>query len=181
MPSAITSFSGKHAFLGMFYFNAIFYFDGDPYRSAEAAFRASKILPRHERISFTGWGCKPWEVHKRARYILPCFLRKDWEQDVQMLEVQRAKFANQDLQIKLLETGAAELINSNLCHDNYWGVCNCHSVAAEKRKYGLGRNCSGFGDNRLGRILMQVRTECALGLIRSPFASDQESPTVAAA
>lgn len=48
-----------------------------------------------------------------------------------------------DLKAKLLETGDAELVESNWWHDYFWGVCN------------------GRGENHLGKILMKIRAELA--------------------
>lgn len=59
-----------------------------------------------------------------------------------MYEVCRAKFLqNPDLADKLVATGDAELIEGNTWGDTVWGVCN------------------GSGENRLGEILMRVRSE----------------------
>ena len=55
----------------------------------------------------------------------------------------RNKFIqNDDLMEKLVATGNAELIEGNWWKDTYWGVCE------------------GIGENKLGKILMQVRKEC---------------------
>lgn len=57
-----------------------------------------------------------------------------------MREIVEAKFEqNEDLKVKLLETGDEHLEEGNTWEDRIWGTVN------------------GVGENRLGRILMQVR------------------------
>ena len=73
-------------------------------------------------------------------------LRSDWEniKDEIMEDIVRAKFTQHtDLQELLLETGTARLVEGNTWNDRYWGV-DIHS---------------GIGKNRLGEILMKVRSE----------------------
>lgn len=64
-----------------------------------------------------------------------------------MLDVVRAKFSLPENAEKLLATGDAELIEGNYHHDNLWGSCMCEKCKTKT------------GQNRLGRILMQVREE----------------------
>lgn len=70
-------------------------------------------------------------------------IRSDWNKvkDDVMLELLRLKFAIPDLRDKLLATENATLIEGNTWGDTYWGVCR------------------GIGDNTLGVLLMQVRSE----------------------
>lgn len=71
-------------------------------------------------------------------------LREDWEQvkDTVMLEALRAKFTQHaDLRAMLLSTGDAALIEHTR-NDNYWGDGG-----------------DGSGQNKLGRLLMQLRSE----------------------
>jgi len=71
-------------------------------------------------------------------------LRPDWEQvkDAVMLEALRAKFEQHpELQRRLLQTGDAELVEHTK-NDLYWADGG-----------------DGSGLNRLGRLLMQVRSE----------------------
>lgn len=49
------------------------------------------------------------------------------------------KFKNEELKIKLLQTGNEELIEGNTWGDKFWGICN------------------GVGENNLGKILMEIR------------------------
>lgn len=86
---------------------------------------------------------------KAKRYGRHVILRPDWEdiKDDVMLEGLRLKFQIPALRTKLLETGNAELIEGNWWHDNTWGDCYCDECADKP------------GENRLGKLLMQVRQE----------------------
>lgn len=71
-------------------------------------------------------------------------LRPDWEEikDELMLTLVRLKFSSyESLRDKLIATGDQELVEGNTWGDTYWGVS------------------SGKGENKLGKILMQVREE----------------------
>jgi ribA/ribD-fused uncharacterized protein len=74
--------------------------------------------------------------------------RDDWDEvkTKVMLDVVRIKFSNPILRKMLLETGEEELVEGNHWHDNFWGSCRCEK-------------CGSSGQNMLGKILMQVRTE----------------------
>ena len=63
-----------------------------------------------------------------------------------MLEALRTKFSIKGLKEKLLATGDEELVEGNFWHDNFWGVCSCSK-------------CGNKGQNKLGKLLMQVREE----------------------
>jgi predicted NAD-dependent protein-ADP-ribosyltransferase YbiA (DUF1768 family) len=64
------------------------------------------------------------------------------QRDRIMLDILRAKFSVKAMAIGLLQTGDEELVNRNLFNDVYWGV-----------------NKEGKGYNKLGRLLMRVRSE----------------------
>ena len=71
-------------------------------------------------------------------------MRSDWEEvkEQVMLKALRAKFSHhQDLREQLLATGNLHLAEASPC-DYYWGTGK-----------------SGKGKNRLGVLLMQVRSE----------------------
>lgn len=68
-------------------------------------------------------------------------LRPDWE-DIKlqvMLDLLMAKFAEVEIQDKLLATGEATLVEGNTWGDTYWGVCK------------------NEGENWLGQLLEVVR------------------------
>ena len=140
MVERIGSFRGEYAFLSNFYPAEVTY-KGLTYLSNEAAFQAQKTLDEEEKAAFAGM--QPKEAKARGRRVL---LRKDWEQvkDGIMEEIVRAKFSQHpDLKEQLLSTGDAELVEGNAWNDRYWGV--------DLR--------TGKGRNRLGIILMKVRSE----------------------
>lgn len=58
------------------------------------------------------------------------------------------KFSQEPLRSQLLATGGKELIEGNVWHDNFWGVCQC----ADCKKLVKGR----WG-NKLGEMLMRIR------------------------
>jgi ribA/ribD-fused uncharacterized protein len=76
-------------------------------------------------------------------------LRKDWH-------IQRLKFMNfgvhqkfknhEEIKQMLLNTGDQEIVYNNWWHDNFFGSCIC-------------TKCLNKGENHLGKILMQVRSE----------------------
>ena len=144
MGKVINKFEGKYAFLSNFY-NCPVEYDGLKYQNSEAAFHAQKTLDKEKRKEFTD--LNPSESKKLGRKI---DLRADWEDiktDV-MYGVCLAKFTqNEDLKKKLLATDGVLLIEGTYWHDNTWGNCYC-----EKCK-------NIVGENRLGKILMQIREE----------------------
>lgn len=135
--SKIDSFRGEYHFLSNFYETPVCVY-GIKYPNAEAAFQAQKCVLPEEAEAF-----KTMSPQMAKRYGRMVQLKPNWEQikDSIMLTVVRAKFKNPVLKDLLLNTGAAELIEGNRWGDTYWGVCN------------------GKGKNRLGEILMTVRTE----------------------
>lgn len=140
MNGPILCFMGVNRFLSNFWpCNIVF--EGESYRSVEAAYVASKttdpeIRAQVRRLQTSG-DCK--------KYGKMIKLRPDFENikmDV-MKYLVSYKFSskNPELMQRLIDTGDRELIEGNDWGDVYWGVCN------------------GVGENRLGRILMDVREE----------------------
>ena len=141
----IDSFKKKDTkFLSNFYPVTVIY-EGERYAAVEDAFQAAKTLDPKERLLIQL--CQtPAEARKCGRKVT---LRADWN-DVKgsiMLDLLRQKFRNPKLRELLLGTGEAVLVEGNLHHDNYWGNCKC-------------KKCTEIpGNNQLGKLLMQVRTE----------------------
>lgn len=134
----IDSFRGKYMFLSNFY-EADVKYDGITYKNTEAAFQAQKVLDDEEKKKFSHLDAR--SSKKLGRRVK---LRSDWEdvKDNYMYEICLEKFKQHpDLLKKLIETGDSELIEGNTWHDHYWGVCN------------------GRGKNKLGKILMKIRSE----------------------
>lgn len=140
----INDFHGEHEYLSNFY-DARVTWEGLTYLNSEAAFQAAKVLTDEERLPFTFL-----PPHKAKRLGRQVKLRPDWEQvkTQVMAEIVRAKFTqNPDLAARLLATGDAELIEGTTWGDTCWGI--------DLR--------TGKGENRLGKILMEVRSELQTG------------------
>lgn len=120
-------------------------YEGIFYKTSENAFQAAKTLDYNERRKFKD--VDPGTAKKMGRKVE---LRKDWEsvKDQVMLEILRIKFSESELKTKLLSTGNRKLVEGNIWHDCTWGVCRC-------------ARCGNKGENRLGILLMQVRSELA--------------------
>lgn len=134
----IGEFKGEFYFLSNFYESDVTY-GGITYRNNEAAFQAQKTTNKFIRMKFHQ--LNPSDAKKLGRQVQ---LREDWEQikDQVMYEICKAKFEqNPDLRAKLLETGDEILVEGNTWGDRIWGAVY------------------GVGENRLGRILMRVRSE----------------------
>ena len=144
----IDRFSGKYEFLSNFYvliWDETIKYEGIEYISVEHFFQAFKTLDLEER-NWIADAMTPNLAKKRGRNIV---LRSDWEEikNEIMLTGLRMKFHNLKLNDKLLRTLNAELIEGNYWHDNYWGNCSCYK-------------CQNIrGKNRLGELLMKVRSE----------------------
>ena len=153
MMNKIDCFDGKYAFLSNYYNSPIHQelSDGSiiEYPTVEHAFQAAKTLDINERYYIASLPT-PGKAKRAGRNVT---LRKDWNQiktDV-MLSFVRGKFEWPDLQKKLLATGDIYLEEGNTWHDNIWGNCSCYKCANIQ------------GENRLGKILMQVRQEAKEG------------------
>lgn len=137
--NVIGEFKGINAFLSNFHVEDVEY-EGEVYKSAEHAFQAQKTGLKHQAALIAS-SQTPGKAKRLGRNVK---LRRDWEdvKDDVMLNIVRSKFKeNAILQKRLLATGDAMLIEGNNWGDKYWGVCG------------------GKGKNKLGKILMKVRTE----------------------
>lgn len=114
------------------------------YPTVEHAYQAAKTTDLTERRKIRA-AKSPGEAKRLGRKVQ---LRADWVEikDTVMETLLRQKFAEPSLRKILLETGEVELIEENNWHDNYWGECSC-------------AKCQGRGKNRLGKLLMKIRSE----------------------
>lgn len=122
------------------------------FASVEHAFQASKCVEVNEVVKFLG-DSSPADAKALGKRVR---LRSDWEtaKDAIMEHWVRKKFTQHaDLAEKLLATGEEELVENTYWHDQYWGICNCDGTKKPTCKGG------GQGQNKLGKILMKVRTE----------------------
>ena len=134
----IDRFNGEYAFLSN-YSTSNFRIDYVLFPTMEDYFQANKADNQNDYLHIA-YAPTPGEAKRLGRKIQ---LRSDWEEikDEVMLTGLRKKFANPELRNLLLATGDEELIEGNYWGDTYWGVCN------------------GVGQNKLGKLLMQVREE----------------------
>ena len=136
---AIKEFRGEFAFLSSF-FPSIILDGGRAFPTAEHAFQVEKTLDPvwRNRIQFAGTPGQAKRLGRRAP------LRPDWDtiKLAHMARIIRLKFTQHPvLAARLLQTGEEELIEGNTWNDRFWGICN------------------GVGENHLGQLLMQLRTE----------------------
>lgn len=137
----VAEFKGKYSFLSNFYPAPVVY-EGHQYPSVEHAYQAAKTPNISERFAIRDCPT-PAMAKRRGRTVRK---RADWEKVKVsvMLELLRFKFiAHANFAEKLLATGDDELVEGNWWGDTFWGVCN------------------GEGQNQLGLLLMQVRSELA--------------------
>lgn len=115
-------------------------YEGLKYLSSEAAYQAAKTLDLNVRKLFQVMTAA--ESKKVGKKGLK--LREDWN-DIKLIIMHKIcfdKFNNNfELRDLLLKTEDKYLEETNWWGDTFWGVCN------------------GKGDNHLGRILMDVRSE----------------------
>lgn len=139
--SPITEFQGRYRFLSNFW-PSIVCLDSVSYPTVEHAYQAAKTFDRNWRNHIRS-APTPGNAKKRARDIPP---EHQWRSFSAvkieiMRDLLRQKFAHAELKHKLLNTGDRELIEGNTWGDAFWGVCR------------------GKGQNRLGKLLMNVRAE----------------------
>ena len=148
MKKVIDSFNRDYAFLSNFYESPI-EFEGIKYPTVEHYFQAMKTLNISERKNIAG-APTPGKAKQFGRSV---WLRNDWEaiKDDVMLAGLRLKFQIPEFRTELLNTEDAELIEGNFWHDNTWGDCVCDKCLDKP------------GENRLGKLLMKVRTELQEG------------------
>lgn len=146
----ITVFEGEHAFLSNFY-NSPFSYEGIEYPTNEHFFQAMKTKNLKERQAIAR-AKTPGQAKRLGRQVQ---LRSDWEQikEVVMYTGLLLKFQDPFLRAQLLATQNEELVEGTTWHDNEWGSCSCS------------RCINIRGANKLGKLLMQVRSEIRTGQI----------------
>ena len=110
------------------------------YPSAENAYQASRqpVWKQQQFQTMT-----PEHASYRGSFIHTTNMQKELDS---MYQIQKEKFSQEPLRGILVSTGDAPIVFYNTRHDNFWGVCTC-------------RLCNGHGQNRLGKILEQIRSE----------------------
>ena len=134
----IDRFIGDFAFLSNFYPSTIRY-EGILYKTIEHAYQAYKTLDESER-NIVRSAKTAGEAKKLGRSVT---LRSNWDKIKinLMREFIKLKFENPLLREMLLATGEADLVEGNYWNDKFWGVCR------------------GQGENWLGKILVETRTD----------------------
>lgn len=141
--TAIMSFRGENLFLSNFYEGKVFTYRGLKFTNSEAPFHAEKCWSRAKDFEME----RPSQSKRLGRKVL---MRSDWDQvkDKVMYDVCYAKFTQDPaLKAKLLATGDRELIEGNTHGDRCWGM-------TYSQKYDM-----WIGENRLGKVLMQLRDD----------------------
>jgi nicotinate (nicotinamide) nucleotide adenylyltransferase len=137
-PDTITRFKGEYDYLSNRYPCRIVW-EGLEYRSAEAAFQASKCKDEKERKVFAE--CSTDKAVLKGKDLTPY---PGWEEaQISIMEsILQAKFGqNPTLMLKLAETGNHVLLNGNNKQETFWGI----------------DLYSWIGENHLGRIIMNIR------------------------
>ncbi|MFH1608942.1 MAG: NADAR family protein [Patescibacteria group bacterium] len=148
MKNPIISFEGEYSFLSNFYPVKIFY-KIQMYPSVEHAYQAQKTKSENENMHFEICKLAKGSDAKRLERKLKKLgqMCSDWNQKISistmrsLVEQKFSKSLNSKLAEKLISTGDAELIGENDWGDTFWGVCE------------------GKGQNYLGKILMEVRSD----------------------
>ena len=134
----ITSFTGENSFLSNFYISPVTY-NGHTYMSVEHAYQAAKAKTEEDRLAIANCDT-PGKAKRLGRKIE---MREDFEENKVeiMKECLMNKFSNPNLRKKLVSTGKVYLAEGNNWGDTYWGVLFPDLV----------------GENRLGKLLMEIR------------------------
>jgi ribA/ribD-fused uncharacterized protein len=180
LPTRIDYFKYEWAFLSNFYPSEVT-FEGVLYASVEHAYQAAKFTDPEIRSKFavkTNPRLTPGQAKRLAHSLRDKGLqRPDWDEI--SLTVMRGllvqKFSGSILKRKLLSTFSAYLEEGNYWHDTFYGVCHgkidgmvCKRISEHKTPD------TGYGDmqvdpdtlvligqNHLGRLLMEIRSEIA--------------------
>ena len=156
----ITRFKGKYEFLDPAYYCLAGY-DGVIYNSAEAAFLAAQYDDPYFRSIFRNSALPIWRARELARRLQK---RRDWTSELS-LEVMRHitldKFSRSpNLRSLLLATRDERIVAENNWHEQFWGCCICNTRPG---KYGRREVCLVPGSNNLGKVLMSIRDQLAVG------------------
>ena len=135
---AITSFKNQYFFLSNFSPSNLL-ISGLIFPTVEHYYQAMKATSYEDYLAIHS-ASTPSQAKKMGKIIR---IRPDWKQVKEsiMSYALYNKFSDMILQNKLLSTGTEELIEGNDWHDYYWGI----------------DNKTGKGQNKLGKLLMQVR------------------------
>ena len=134
----IAGFTGPYRFLSNFYWCNVEY-SGQSYPSAEHAYQAAKSCFPEERERIRT-ATSPGVAKRLGSKVV---LIPNWHENKEgvMTTIVQRKFYNIDLRERLVDTHPYQLLEANVWGDHYWGISN------------------GYGENKLGLILMKIRKE----------------------
>lgn len=134
----INKFDGEFRWLSNFHIIKIEY-ECVVYPSVEHAYQAAKTDDLDMKILIAS-NPSPASAKSKGRSLGK---PPGWHERslIVMKDLLRIKFRDPYLRLKLVETGDAELVEGNTWGDRFFGVCN------------------GVGENHLGKLLMEVRSE----------------------
>lgn len=114
------------------------------YPSAENAFQSSRFTDFKMRQKFTY--LTPYEAEYRGNRFKTTV--NDWELSKIniMRDILTLKFSEPEMKKLLLATGNDNIVIVNHNHEHEWGVCTC-------------QQCHNTGENMLGKLLMDLRSE----------------------
>jgi len=137
MSLVIDRFSDKYIFLSNFYRCSVNY-KGIIYPTSENAYQAEKCVSIVDKIKFVN--ITPGQAKRLGRKI---DIVSNWDEIKLgvMRKILEVKFSIPELRALLIRTEDSLLIEGNYWGDIYWGVYN------------------GVGENWLGRLLMEIRSE----------------------
>ncbi|QGH45272.1 hypothetical protein [Bacteriophage Eos] len=151
----ILTFDGEFSFLSNFYESEMEIDQGPTkppvvVKTLEHAYQALKAKTKDE-CDWVLASPTPGVAKRRGQKVDAWDNWEELKADI-MLELLRIKFFfNENMRQRLLATGTARLVEGNTWGDRYWGVCR------------------GEGENTLGMLLMQVRSELLDGTMHSTF------------
>lgn len=157
-PARIDRFGGEYRFLSNFYPCRVIDEGGREHPTVEHAYQCSKATTDEdrERIAAAKHPSKAKRFGQRLTPDATWAERKD--EVMRRLLVQ--KFApGTEFAARLTATSPAELVEGNVWGDTYWGVCN------------------GVGENRLGRMLMEIRSALVHAIDTTPNGAPSHNST----
>lgn len=150
----IKGFFGEYRWLSNFHLCTI-HFDGREYLSSENAYQAAKVTDSMQHhFAKGGVNETPQKAKKEIKNYPLAIDIKYWDKikTAVMRDVLDAKFLqNNELLIKLVQTGDKYIEELNCWNDTFWGV----------------DYKTGNGENNLGKILMRIRENWAPVLLKN--------------
>lgn len=119
-------------------------YEGITYPSTENAYQAAKYKENETKQHIASLSASKAKTFSRKN--IPTDVWSDDRRLKVMEDLSRLKFSKQEFKQKLVATGDKEIVEENYWHDNFFGSCTC-------------AKCNNKGQNKLGKILMQLREE----------------------